>query len=160
MPGNYLEQLKSYTHHGYRVIALAWKKIESMDVSGLAKVERSTIESNLSFLGFIIFENKLKPGTRNVVSALSHARIRQVMCTGDNLLTSISVSRECGIIDSGRTIYIPRFVKGQSHEENAIVVWENVDETGNKLDPVTFLVLLTFNIAYTTLWVPSTIAKL
>jgi cation-transporting P-type ATPase 13A2 len=136
VPGDYTEQLKYYTHHGYRVLAVAWKIIPEL----LKK--RSLVEQKLSFLGFIIFENKLKPGTTRVVETLSHAGIRQVMCTGDNLLTSISVSRECGLIHPSRTIYVPRFVSGQSHEEDAVIEWEDVDETGQKLDPTTFLVRL------------------
>jgi magnesium-transporting ATPase (P-type) len=45
-------------------------------------------------------ENKLKPETFQAISNLKNANIRTIMCTGDNMLTALSVSRECQIIDS------------------------------------------------------------
>lgn len=43
---------------------------------------RQEVESGLTFLGFIIFENKLKPGTTPAIETLKRANIRQIMCTG------------------------------------------------------------------------------
>ena len=141
VPDDYEDQLKYYTHHGYRVLAVAWKKMESIQYSALQKLKRGSVESRLQFLGFIVFENKLKPGTTPVIQTLSKACIRQVMCTGDNPLTAISVSRECGLVDPQKAIYVPKFVKGESHEEDAVIEWENVDEPDLKIDSVTLLVL-------------------
>lgn len=56
------------------------------------------------------------------------------------MLTSISVSRECGLVDKDRTIYVPRFIKGQPHDEDAEIEWEDVDQSGQILDPKTFMV--------------------
>ncbi|KAJ3254236.1 hypothetical protein HK103_007289 [Boothiomyces macroporosus] len=137
-PKDYNEQLRYYTHHGYRVIAVAYKKLESMSLASVQKLKRQSVETGLLFLGFIIFENKLKPGTFPVIKTLNKAAIRQVMCTGDNVLTSISVSRECGLVKKSSRIFIPRFESGQSHEEDARIVWEDVDDSNLKLDPVTF----------------------
>jgi cation-transporting ATPase 13A3/4/5 len=139
VPSDVSQHLTYYTHHGYRVLALAGKQINihSGSVSSLKRVEA---ESDLSFLGFIIFENKLKEETSPVIHALKNANIRQVMCTGDNLLTSISVSRACGLVDESRTIYVPRFVRGQAHEEDSEIECEDVDQSGQKLDPQTFMV--------------------
>jgi cation-transporting ATPase 13A2 len=47
-------------------------------------MRREDAEADLDFLGFIIFENKLKPSTAGVLDELSEAGIRKVMCTGDN----------------------------------------------------------------------------
>ena len=76
------------------------------------KLTRTDAESNLEFLGFIIFENKLKPTTSHVVSELNQANIRNIMCTGDNILTAISVARECKMIDSDEQCFIPHFIQG------------------------------------------------
>lgn len=73
---------------------------------------RTEAESNLEFLGFIIFENKLKPSTAGVISELNEAGIRNVMCTGDNILTAISVARECNMLGRDELCFIPYFVEG------------------------------------------------
>lgn len=75
---------------------------------------RQNAESGLEFLGFIIFENKLKPSTTGVINELDDADIRKVMCTGDNILTAISVARECNLIDRTAHCFIPHFLEGLS----------------------------------------------
>lgn len=44
---------------------------------------RNEVECNLTFLGFIIFENKLKLRTTSALTTLRNANIRQIMCTGN-----------------------------------------------------------------------------
>lgn len=48
--------------------------------------------------GLVILENKLKPETTKIIHTLTRSNIRPIMCTGDNLLTGISVARECGML--------------------------------------------------------------
>ncbi|KAG0032683.1 hypothetical protein BGZ81_010294 [Podila clonocystis] len=137
LPLDYQEKLSYYTHHGYRVIACAYKAMPTLNFVRAQRVKRDLIESDLIFLGFIVFENKLKPTTAPIVATLGNARIRQVMCTGDNVLTAISVSRECGLINKTREVYIPRFVSGDSMTENSEIAWGNTDDDRMSLDPVT-----------------------
>ena len=73
---------------------------------------RSEAESGLEFIGFIIFENKLKPVTEAIIKELDDAGIRKVMCTGDNVLTAISVARECALIDRTAHCFVPYFDEG------------------------------------------------
>ncbi len=58
------------------------------------------METGLDFLGFLIMQNKLKPVTTKVIKELNEANIRTIMATGDNVLTAISVARECNIIQA------------------------------------------------------------
>ena len=44
-------------------------------------------------------ENRLKPETCEVISRLKDANIRTIMCTGDNILTALSVAHDCDMID-------------------------------------------------------------
>lgn len=81
IPRDYHTLLKEYTHHGYRVLALASKRL-TIDVKSAIKLPRKEIESGLTFVGFIIFENKLKSGTMKALSTLIQADLRTVMCTG------------------------------------------------------------------------------
>ena len=78
-------------------------------------MKREQAESELSFVGFIIFENKLKPSTASVLDKLTEAGIRKVMCTGDNILTAISVARECNLIDKTAHCFVPHFSEGRCH---------------------------------------------
>mgnify|MGYP005989283285 CR=1 FL=1 len=75
-------------------------------------MSRADTESNLDFIGFIIFENKLKPTTAAVLTELTESNIRSVMVTGDNILTAISVARECGLQDRSAHCFVPRFIRG------------------------------------------------
>ncbi|KAI8367719.1 hypothetical protein BD560DRAFT_331250, partial [Blakeslea trispora] len=111
MPEDYQERLYRYTHN--------------------------EMETRLTFLGFIVFENKLKPRTTAAITTLRNANIRQIMCTGDNVLTAVSVARECGLIDRSAEIYIPRFLKGSSTEEDSELCWESVLQEGNELSTTT-----------------------
>jgi cation-transporting ATPase 13A2 len=75
-------------------------------------MKRIEAESELEFIGFIIFENKLKSTTADVLQELEAAGIRKVMCTGDNILTAISVARECQLIDKTAHCFVPHFIEG------------------------------------------------
>lgn len=112
VPVDYDDLLSFYTHRGFRVIACATKHIETLNWTKVEKMRRQDAESNLDFLGFIIFQNKLKPSTTEIINELNDADIRKVMCTGDNILTAISVARECNLIDRTAYCFIPHFVDG------------------------------------------------
>ncbi|KAJ3183794.1 hypothetical protein HDU87_005910 [Geranomyces variabilis] len=140
LPPDYDQQLNDYAHHGYRVIACAWRCLDGLSSVKVMRMKRDAVEKDLQFLGFIVFENKLKPGTAPVVNALRRARVREVMCTGDNVLTAISVSRECGLVDPLQRTFVPHFLPGvPSSSEDAQLVWEDVDGSGAVLDSETLL---------------------
>lgn len=112
VPSDYEELLGQYTHKGYRVIACATKYKHKLNWMRVQKMTRSEAESGLEFVGFIVFENKLKPSTVGVISELNRAGIHNIMCTGDNILTAVSVARECGVIEPEEQCFIPHFVEG------------------------------------------------
>lgn len=112
VPVDYEDLLSFYTHRGFRVIACATKHIRTLNWTKVENMRRQDAESDLDFLGFIVFENKLKPSTTGVIDELNDADIRKVMCTGDNILTAISVARECNLIDRTAHCFIPHFVEG------------------------------------------------
>lgn len=94
------------------MIACASKYERKLSWMKAQKMTRTDAESDLEFLGFIIFENKLKPSTAGVISELNEAGIRNVMCTGDNILTAISVARECNMLGRDELCFIPHFIEG------------------------------------------------
>jgi|SRR5450432_1707498 len=112
VPSDYDELLSYYTQRGYRVIACATKHISKLSWVKVQKMKRDEAESDLEFIAFIIFENKLKQSTANVLQELESAGIRKVMCTGDNILTAISVARESHLIDKTAHCFVPHFIEG------------------------------------------------
>ncbi|KKA25972.1 hypothetical protein TD95_002157 [Thielaviopsis punctulata] len=138
-PSNYEELLSHYTHLGYRVIGCATKHIKKLSWVKAQKLKREDVESGLDFLGFIIFENRLKPSTKDVLIELHKANIGTVMVTGDNILTAISVARECTLIDNHTHCYVPRFVSGGPGEADSELVWESINKPEFRLDPKTLL---------------------
>ncbi|EGW33290.1 uncharacterized protein SPAPADRAFT_55183 [Spathaspora passalidarum NRRL Y-27907] len=130
LPSNYEEILHHYTHSGYRVIACGYKQIKEV-------TNRQHAESELIFTGFIVFENKLKASTKETLQKLQgDAQIRTIMCTGDNILTAISVARECQLIpDKIEQIYVPSVDYKQDGEY--LITWEEVNDPTNTLNPDT-----------------------
>jgi len=123
-------------------------------------MKREDAESDLEFTGFIIFENKLKPSTAGVLNELQEAGIRKVMCTGDNILTAISVARECNLIDKSAHCFVPHFAEGRLslfpslssrplliayftgdfRDPKARLSWESIDNSVFTLDDQTLIV--------------------
>jgi magnesium-transporting ATPase (P-type) len=94
-------------------------------------VTRDEVESGLQFLGFLIMQNKLKPVTSGVIEQLNHANIRTIMATGDNVLTAISVGRECKIIDPHSEVFL-----GEVRTFNGIdkVFWKSTKNANRSLN--------------------------
>lgn len=160
VPSDYDDLLNHYTHKGYRVIACAAKYERKLSWMKVQKLTRAEAECDLEFVGFIIFENKLKPSTSSVISELNKAGIRNIMCTGDNILTAVSVARECQMLDPDEHCFIPHFVEGvfpcittrlhmeltsnkaPSLDSKTSLSWESVEDPELRLDPRTLLVEL------------------
>ncbi|TRY64847.1 hypothetical protein DNTS_028716 [Danionella cerebrum] len=84
VPEDFGEILEDYTKQGFRVIALAHRRLESkLTFHKVQNVNRDQIEKNMDFLGLIIMQNKLKTETPGVLGDLRNANIRTVMVTED-----------------------------------------------------------------------------
>ncbi|NXV46663.1 AT134 ATPase, partial [Uria aalge] len=96
VPSNFESKLLLYTAQGFRVIGLACKSLQAGKQS--TDLTREEVESDLTFLGLLIMENRLKRETKPVLEELSAARIRSVMVTGDNIQTAVTVAKNAGMI--------------------------------------------------------------
>uniref|UniRef100_A0A914C2A8 Cation-transporting ATPase n=1 Tax=Acrobeloides nanus TaxID=290746 RepID=A0A914C2A8_9BILA len=105
VPENYQEVVNEYAQHGYRLIAVASRNLKMSYVKA-QKVKRELIECQLTMLGLIVMENRVKKQTVGVINQLNRAHIRTIMVTGDNLLTAMSVARECGIIRPNKKAFL------------------------------------------------------
>jgi len=86
VPPNFDRVLEGYTDEGYRVLALAYKPLEKLSYVKVQKLPREEIEKDLTLLGLVILENKLKPETRGVIKELRQANLATIMVTGELLM--------------------------------------------------------------------------
>ena len=103
LPDQFYDELLNHTQNGYRVLACATKPIPQSDYDCFD--DRIFFEKNLIFLGFVVFKNKLKRDTKQIISRLIDTNIKIIMATGDNPFTSISVAQECGLVECNKDIF-------------------------------------------------------
>lgn len=134
-PSNYAESLDAWTRGGYRVIGLAGKRVEGRQWSALVGMERAEVESGLTFLGLLIFENRLKVGSRDTIQLLNEGNIVTKMCTGDAPLTAIAVARESRLVGEGWPVYMARLAgSDEKINEAGGLEWVDIADPGMRLD--------------------------
>lgn len=125
IPYDYFDALEKYTKDGLRVLAFGYRKLPSMESSKIKALRREDIECDLTFIGFLIMENKIKPETLPSIESLQDADIATIMATGDNGLTGISVGRNCGIISSRKAVYLAERINSPNGDK--IIKWLKID---------------------------------
>ncbi|NWU16341.1 AT132 ATPase, partial [Cephalopterus ornatus] len=108
VPLDFSQMLRHYTTDGFRVLGLACKALGTVATFEEAlQLPRDSVESSLSFLGFLVMKNVLKPESAPVIHLLRNANIRPVMVTGDNMLTAMNVARSCRMVEpKERVIFV------------------------------------------------------
>lgn len=126
IPPHYEDIYKSFTRSGSRVLALAYKYLDSN--TNITKVKREDIELKLAFGGFIVFHCPLKDDSIESIKMLNESSHRCIMITGDNPLTACHVAKEVVITTKDVLILdAPEDHHNVSGEED--LVWRNVDES-------------------------------
>ena len=128
IPPDYNEVYSYYSSKGYRIIGLAYKSIK-LNMRQSLQIQREHVEKNLIFIGFAIIENKLKEGTKDTIVELDNADYRMVMASGDNMLTCISVSKECSLVREHQDIFQCEIEK--NNEGNEIIKWKKINTGAN-----------------------------
>lgn len=106
VPQDFSSVLQIYTEEGYRVLALAYKQLTKMSYAKVQRVQREDVEQGLTLVGLVILENRLKPESTGIIKELRDAQVRTIMVTGDNMLTALSVARDCGIVRAGQRVIL------------------------------------------------------
>ncbi|NXS58360.1 AT132 ATPase, partial [Brachypteracias leptosomus] len=108
VPVDFSQMLRHYTTDGFRVLGLACKLLSTVTTFEEAlQLPRDSVESSLTFLGFLVMKNVLKPESAPVIHLLRNAKIRPVMVTGDNMLTAVNVARSCRMVEQKeRVIFV------------------------------------------------------
>ncbi|KAJ9474275.1 putative Vacuolar cation-transporting ATPase YPK9 (putative) [Pseudozyma hubeiensis] len=134
LPSDYHAVLDRCTRAGFRVLAVAGKSVDALGWNGAQQLTRTHVESELDFLGLIIFENKLKAATTASIATIrDDAQLPIKMCTGDSVLTAVSVAKECGILGAQAEVFSPRI----GAKEKGEIEWISVDNASRKLDAYT-----------------------
>ncbi|XP_040322270.1 putative cation-transporting ATPase 13A5 isoform X1 [Herpailurus yagouaroundi] len=130
VPKNFPQELRKYTIQGFRVIAFAHKGLKMKKLSEVENLAREKVESDLTFLGLLIMENRLKKESKSVLKELHEACIRTVMITGDNLQTAITVAKNSEMIPGGSQVIL---VEANEPEDfvPASVTWQLVENQEN-----------------------------
>ena len=125
-PENYEDIYKSFTRAGSRVLALAYKYLDTN--VNVNKAKREQIESDLHFAGFIVFHCPLKDDAIETIKMLNESSHRSIMITGDNALTACHVAKEVAITTKD-VLILDAPEEHHIAEKDADLVWRNVNET-------------------------------
>ncbi len=138
LPSDYNAVLDRCTRAGFRVLAVAGKTIDAIGWQGAQTLTREQAENELQLLGLIVFENKLKAATTSSIATIREdAQLPIKMCTGDSVLTAVSVGKECGMLSANAEVFTPRLAKQASEKSSSLVEWISIDDEHSKLDPYT-----------------------
>ena len=132
IPDTFNDTLNKYAIKGFRVLAMAFKTIKMSYIQS-QQISREKAESKMIFLGLLIVQNKLKNETKPTLNLLESAGLKMVMATGDNILTAISVSKECELIKKNSLVY-------SCEIDGNKLVWNAVENFDEENDPGEFII--------------------
>lgn len=137
LPDNFSSILNDYTSSGYRVIGLAYKKLDrKMKWVDAQRIKRDSLECDMVFLGFLVMQNSLKPVTTQVIKELHEANMRQIMVTGDNIMTAMSVARGCFMVPPHQKLVLITVGPQQTMDSRPPLCMEVVGEGGPPKLPI------------------------
>uniref|UniRef100_A0A0G4FG43 Uncharacterized protein n=1 Tax=Chromera velia CCMP2878 TaxID=1169474 RepID=A0A0G4FG43_9ALVE len=99
--GEIEQEARGYALDGCYVIALGAKEILPGTLKGpsdLLGLSREEIESDLCFMGLLLFRNELKPCSHDAILELRTGGIRPVLITGDNAQCGQYIARMSGVL--------------------------------------------------------------
>ena len=138
IPPDFNDVYTYYSSKGYRILGMAYKNLK-LNMRQSLQIRREHIENNLIFIGFAIIENKLKEGTKDTIVELDNADYRMIMASGDNMMTCISVSKECCLVREHQEIFSCEIER--NNEGNETFKWNRINygSNDNLDDAFTFL---------------------
>ena len=87
------QQSNNLAQQGYRVLGVAYKKLESVPQ------EAASALNDLSILGIVGMIDPLRPEAKTAVQQCKAANIKVAMITGDHPKTAIALAKQAGIAD-------------------------------------------------------------
>jgi P-type Mg2+ transporter len=87
-----MNRFESFCSQGFRVLGIAYREL---NITSITKDS----ESNMTFLGFLVFYDPPKPGTQESIRDLKNLGVNLKILTGDNSLVARAVSQIAGFSD-------------------------------------------------------------
>lgn len=113
------------TKQALRVIAVAFKPLEKFEPTDSGKL-KSSLESDLAFVGLIGMIDPPRPEVRNAVLTCKCAGIKPVMITGDHIQTACAIGKSLDIISKDSEAMSGETIDSLSDHE----LYQNVDQYG------------------------------
>lgn len=90
------EVFKKLTKKGFRVIAVAWRKIARQEID-VEKIDWEKIDQDLTFVGLLALKDPLRSDAEEAIVEARKAGLRTVIITGDHKLTALAIGKEIGL---------------------------------------------------------------
>ena len=116
IPNDYDKCYQKWSQKGYRILALAYKDNEILQYN----TKREELEKDLNYSGFVILETPLKEEVNKYFKELINAKYGICIITGENLLTTIKISKELNL---GKEKFALLKIKDKKLE------WHNLNNT-------------------------------
>lgn len=116
LPPTFDAAAEQHARAGFRVLALGFREAD------VACDPATVSETDLTFIGLLLLENKVKPNTKETIDTLKENLIRPVIVSGDNLFTCIKVATSCGVLRPSSEIRVGIF-----DAQRRMVEWRRVE---------------------------------
>ena len=93
MEDQLLDTFRKLSSDGFRVLGLVYKDLAGCDTCNFEAID----ESDMTFLGFLTFQNPTKETTKEALIRLKDAGIELKILTGDNELVTKKLCQEVGL---------------------------------------------------------------
>lgn len=123
VPSHYDHVYLTLSRRGARVLALGYRNLGKLSSQDIRDLSREDIESDLTFVGFVIISCPLKSDSKKAIAEIVHASHSVVMITGDNPLTACHVAKELNITKKSEILILT--------EHGSMWEWKSIDEEVN-----------------------------
>ncbi|MEX2729440.1 MAG: cation-translocating P-type ATPase [Candidatus Sigynarchaeum springense] len=96
------DEVQKWASKGFRTLGIAWKDLKALPEG--REYTRDEVETDITFLGFVVIQDPPREGVRDAVLACERAGVTVVMITGDSKDTGAAIGRELGIYDEGEIV--------------------------------------------------------
>ena len=121
VPSHYDHVHLTLSRRGARVLALGYRNLGKLTSQDIRDLSREDVESDLTFVGFVIISCPLKSDSKKAIAEIVHASHSVVMITGDNPLTACHVAKELKFTQKSDVLILTK-----SETE---WMWKSINET-------------------------------
>lgn len=102
----YKRTVKYFAQRAFRTILVTYRDMSMDEFENLKRdnnnfekpEDRDCLEKELVAVGIFGLQDPLRKGIRESVKTCNDAKIRVIMCTGDNIDTAVAISKDAGIV--------------------------------------------------------------